>query len=311
MTPVTLNDLSWTEHADALDGPDFARFHGELAKYNGVQIEPGFPTQTWREELEGLARVMRAEGEYVEAARTAVAPLLADVPTDVDGFIAWFEGLRDDGPGQGDPLFPWIAEEATRDEMLWFLTQEVAGEAGFDDLLAMTQVKLPVAAKLEMARNYWDEMGRGRESAMHGPLLQRLASYLDIDARPECVLPESLALGNAMLAMARSRRYCFQSVGALGVIEMTAPTRAGFVADGLKRLRVPTKKRLYFTLHAVLDVKHSECWNREVLRPLVAEDPARAVAIGEGALIRLWHGARCFERYRENFGFDSRRSEAA
>jgi len=43
----------------------------------------------------------------------------------------------------------------------------------------------------------------------------------------------------------------------------------------------------------------------------VAEDPARAVAIGEGALIRLWHGARCFERYRENFGFDSRRSEAA
>ena len=54
-----------------------------------------------------------------------------------------------------------------------------------------------------------------------------------------------------MLAMARSRRYCFQSIGALGVIEMTAPTRAGFVDAGLKRLRIPTKKRLYFTLHAV------------------------------------------------------------
>ena len=58
--------------------------------------------------------------------------------------------------------------------MLWFLTQEVAGEAGFDDLLAMTQVKMPVTAKLEMARNYWDEMGRGRDTAMHGPLLERL-----------------------------------------------------------------------------------------------------------------------------------------
>lgn len=308
---MTTNDLSWTKHADALDGPDFVRFHNELAKYNGAQIEPGFPSPAWREELEGLARVMRAEGEYVEAARAAVKPLLSGIPTDVDGFIAWFEDLRDTGPGQGDPLFPWLAEEATWDEMLWFLTQEVAGEAGFDDLLAMTQVKMPVAAKLEMARNYWDEMGRGRESAMHGPLLERLASYLDIDASPERVLPESLALGNAMLAMARSRRYCFQSVGALGVIEMTAPTRASFVADGLKRLRVPTKKRLYFTLHAVLDVKHSECWNREVLRPLVAEDASRAVAIAEGALVRLWHGARCFERYREHFGFDSRRSEAA
>ena len=146
---------------------------------------------------------------------------------------------------------------------------------------------------------------------MHGPLLERLADYLDIDARPERVIPKSLALGNAMLAMARSRRYCFQSIGALGVIEMTAPTRAGFVAAGLKRLRVPTKKRLYFTLHAVLDVKHSECWNREVLRSLVAEDPERAAAIGEGALIRLWHGARCFDRYRHHFGLDMPQSQAA
>src|SRR6185503_5677054 len=116
---------------------------------------------------------------------------------------------------------------------------------------------------------------------------------------------------NEMLALARSRRYCFHSIGALGVIEMTAPTRAGFVDAGLKRLRIPTKKRIYFTLHAILDVKHSECWNREVLRSLVAEDPARAPAMGEGAVIRLWHGARCFDRYRKHFGFDLVHEKAA
>jgi hypothetical protein len=114
-----------------------------------------------------------------------------------------------------------------------------------------------------------------------------------------------------MLALARSRRYCFQSIGALGVIEMTAPTRAGFVDAGLKRLRIPTKKRLYFTLHAVLDIKHSECWNREVLRSLVGENPRCAQAIGEGAIIRLWHGTRCFERYRRHFGLDQQPSKAA
>jgi hypothetical protein len=149
-----------------------------------------------------------------------------------------------------------------------FLTQEVAGEAGFEDLLAITQVKMPVTAKLEMARNYWDEMGRGRETAMHGPLLERLATYLEIDEQLGHVVPEAVALGNAMLALARSRRYCFQSIGALGVIEMTAPTRAGFVDAGLKRLGIPTKVRVYFTLHAGLDINHSECWNREVLRSL-------------------------------------------
>ncbi len=305
------HDLSWTERASELDGPSFERFQVALAKYNGRQLNPGFPGEAWRDEIEEHAAVLRAEGEYVEAVRQEIAPLVADIPDDVDGFIDWFEELKHSGPGQGDPLFPWLAESATREDMLWFLTQEVAGEAGFDDLLAITQVKMPVTAKLEMARNYWDEMGRGRESAMHGPLLERLASYLEIDAHPERVLPEALALGNAMLAMARSRRYSFQSIGALGVIEMTAPTRAGFVDKGLKRLGIPTKKRIYFTLHAVLDIKHSECWNREVLRSLVGEDPRRAAAIGEGAIVRLWHGARCFERYRQHFGLDVRHSRAA
>lgn len=60
--------------------------------------------------------------------------------------------------------------------------------------------------------------------------------------------------------------------------------------------------RRYFTLHAVLDVKHSEDWNREAIRPAVEEDPRRATAMAEGALIRLKCGARCFERYRLHFG---------
>jgi hypothetical protein len=92
---------------------------------------------------------------------------------------------------------------------------------------------------------------------------------------------------------------------------MTAPTRACFVDAGLKRLRIPAKKRLYFTLHAVLDIKHSECWNREVLRSLVERDARCANAIAEGAIIRLWHGARCFDRYRRHFAFDQQHSQAA
>jgi hypothetical protein len=308
---VTPHDLSWTETTADLQGPAFERFQLKLAKYNSRQLRPAFPTDAWRDELDEYATVTRAEGEYIEAVRQEIGPLVTDVPSGVDDFIDWFEELKETGLGQGDPLFPWLAETASQEDMLWFLTQEVAGEAGFDDLLALTQVKMPITAKLEMARNYWDEMGRGRETAMHGPLLERLANYLEIDAEPNRVVPESLALGNAMLALARSRRYCFQSIGALGVIEMTAPTRAGFVDAGLKRLRIPTKKRLYFTLHAVLDIKHSECWNREVLRSLVGENPRCAQAIGEGAIIRLWHGARCFDRYRRHFGLDQQPSKAA
>ena len=84
----------------------------------------------------------------------------------------------------------------------------------------------------------------------------------------------------------------------LGAIELTAPERSAAVAAGLKRLGLPPKVRTYFDLHATLDVKHSEAWNAEAIAPAVAEDPRRARAIAEGALIRLTCGARCFDRYR-------------
>jgi hypothetical protein len=301
----------WARHACELDGPDFARFQRELTHYNATRFHAQLPEEAPHSALSREAVWARAEIEFVETLRRAIAPLATNVPVDVNGFIAWFERLKHAGPGQGDPLFPFLAETASLEQMKWFLWQEVAGEAGFDDLLALTQVKMPEQAKLEMARNFWDEMGRGFAKGMHGPMLARLADYFELAPSPEDVVAESLALGNTMIALARHRRYAFHSVGALGVIEMTAPTRAGFVDRGLRRLGVPAKKRHYFALHAVLDVKHSQAWNREVVRTLVAEDNRRARAIAEGALMRLWHGARCFERYRREFGLSARRSQAA
>lgn len=294
---------TWARAAGELNGKRFAEFQQELTRFNTKRFRAELPEETQPGAIHREAVLAAAEVTLIESARRATARLTANIPSEVDAFIAWFEQLKQTGPGQGDCLFPFLADAATLPQMKWFLLQEVAGEAGFEDLLALTQVKMPVQAKLEMARNFWDEMGRGSEKGMHGPMLARLASYFELAPTPDTVVAESLALGNTMIAMARHRRYAFHSVGALGVIEMTAPTRAGFVDRGLRRLGVPAKKRHYFAVHAILDVKHSEAWNREVLRPLVAEDPRRARAIGEGAVIRLWHGARCFARYRREFGF--------
>jgi hypothetical protein len=243
--------------------------------------------------------MLRLESAFLEELRAEIHDKAAEAPTDVDGFIAWFEELKAIGPGQRDPLFPWLAEHAARDELRWFFEQEAAGEAGFDDLVACTQVKLPMEPKLELARNYWDEMGRGNAKGMHGPMLDALVATLRVDPVLEHTVWQSLALANAMTAMATTRRYAWHSVGALGVIELTAPDRAACVAMGLRRIGLSDKERRYFDLHAVLDIKHSEDWNREALRPAVAEDPRRAVAIAEGALIRLRCGERCFDRYRE------------
>jgi heme oxygenase-like protein len=303
-------NMEWLDHGAVLAGQRFGDFQRELTKYNHCRLEGGFPTSDWRDDLRLQSQVLLAEGRFLEAVRQAIQPLAQNIPTEPKAFIDWYEGLKAAGPGQGDPLFPWLATEASREQMEWFLLQEVAGEAGFEDLLAVTQVKISERAKLEMARNYWDEMGRGAAKGMHGPMLGRLSAYFRLEPTVDTVVPESLALGNCMVGMASNRRYAYHSVGALGVIEMTAPWRAHHVDRGLRRLGVPAKKRHYFAVHAVLDVKHSEAWNAEVLLPLVSEDPRRAQAMGEGALMRLWHGARCFDRYRMEFGFNEKQSAA-
>ncbi|MES2444948.1 MAG: iron-containing redox enzyme family protein [Pseudomonadota bacterium] len=282
-------------------GSQFLRdsFQRGLAHWNRLRLEPGFPSTDWQRNFERDLKMQRLEGAFLEELRGEVIAEAAAVPTDADGFIAWFEGLKAVGPGQGDPLFPWLAEEADKDQLRWFFEQEAAGEAGFDDLVAMTQVKLPVRPKLELARNYWDEMGHGTAKGMHGPMLDALVETLAVEPVIENTVWQSLALANAMTAMATSRRYAWHSVGALGVIELTAPGRSAMVADGLKRVGLSGKERRYFSVHAVLDIKHSIEWNREAIRPAVEEDPKRATAMAEGALIRLRCGARCFAAYRE------------
>jgi hypothetical protein len=284
--------------AGTTPGAHDAVFQRRLSWWNRERLSPGMPGGDWEKAVRTEAEMRLEEGRWIEAERAAMAPKLADLPDDADSFIAWFEALKATGPGQGDPLFPWLAEHATLDEMRWFLTQEAAGEAGFDDLVALTQVKLPDRPKLELAKNYWDEMGRGNLNGMHGRLLVALTERLEIDPGIDTTIAESLALANTMLAFAANRRYAWHSVGALGVVELTAPGRVAQVAQGLRRLGFTDRERRYFDLHAVLDVKHSETWNAEALIPLVQEDPSRARPLAEGALMRLEAGRRCFARYR-------------
>lgn len=283
-------------------GPQFRNdtIQQVMAHWNLNRLSPQFPTIDWSEHFELESEMRWLEAMFLEELRAEVAAAATRAPTDPDGFVSWFENLRQNGPGQGDPLFPWLAEEASLDQLRWFFRQEAAGEAGFDDLVALTQIKLPESAKLELARNYWDEMGRGQARGMHGPMLAALVDTLQVEPSIETTVWESLALANAMTGMATNRHFAWHSVGALGVIELTAPGRAKLVAQGLKRVGLTNRQRLYFDLHAVLDIKHSADWNREALRPLVAEDPRRATAMAEGALMRLLCGQRCFQRYRKH-----------
>ena len=276
---------------------DACLFHRDLAHFNAQRLAPALPNAEWRGALQTELLFKISEGHFLEALRAEVAPWLPAAHIGTDAFIQWFESLVTHGPGQAHPLFEWLETSASLAQMRWFLTQEAGGEAGFDDLVAYAQVKLPPKAKLECARNFWDEMGHGKQSAMHGQMLDRMVAELNLQPAIDTTVWQALALSNTMLGLATTRRYAYQALGALGAIELTAPDRVKKVSSGMKRLGLDGRMRAYFDLHAALDVSHAQCWIREVIRPLVAQNPDCAAAIAEGALMRLLCGQRCFDRY--------------
>ena len=172
----------------ALD-PD--HFHQGLACFNITRLAAGKPSSGWQHDLQHEMSWRTREGYYLEALRWQVEPLLLGHAGNTAHFVSWFESLVENGPGQHHPLFDWLTTGASLADMRWFLTQEAAGEAGFDDLVACVQVKLPVQAKLECARNYWDEMGHGKKNAMHGQMLDRMVHALELKPAIETTVWES------------------------------------------------------------------------------------------------------------------------
>lgn len=277
--------------------------HIELTQFNRRRLNPQIPNPFWRDELISDSKSLLLEGEVIESELDNIRAVASEAPRDVNAFMKWFEDLRLNGPGQQDPLFDFLANRANFDQMRWFIQQEVAGEAGFEDLTALTQIKFPTQAKLEMARNFWDEMGRGSEKGMHGPMLADISKEFkfpkwDVDQ----IIPEALALANILTAFAANRRYAYHSVGALGAVELTAPDRAAKVHAGLKRIGIGSS---YYLLHSAVDIRHSHEWNKEVIRPLIEDDISLTQFIAEGAVLRLYAGARCFAQYRKHFGLTS------
>src|SRR5437868_2016231 len=87
-------------------------FQRRLAWWNRRRLAVSRPSADWRERLAEDHAMQQAEGQFIEAFRADVARQAAGAPTGAQAFVAWFEALKETGPGQDDPLFPWLAQTA-------------------------------------------------------------------------------------------------------------------------------------------------------------------------------------------------------
>ena len=200
------------------------------------------------------------------------------------------------------PVYAWLAREAPREEMLEFLALEGGPDGGFDDLVAIAQVGLTGGPKLELARNYWDEMGRGEPAAVHSTLHGRLVAALGV---PQVLREDQPleALDRAALGslLATNRWLQPEMLGVLGLIELQAGPRCRQVVAGMERLGMSAEALPFYQEHAATDPRHGRQWLDHVIAPL-GTDPETGRRMVRGARWRSTANARFLAAVAERLG---------
>jgi len=227
------------------------------------------------------------EEEILRRVREGSRLSLEDLPSDPKDFARWYQLAAFGHPLYEHDLYAYLASHATRAQLEWFLKMECAGEAAFDDLVALAQVGTRGEVKMEMASNYWDEMGKGRSQAVHTHLFHQLIDDLGIAAPDAGELPWEVLSGiNLMIWSCIHRRNAFRAQGVLGAVELLAPQRCTRVVHGATRLGIRKKTVVYYGAHAIIDIGHAEGWLTHVIEAQVRELPDARLGIAEGLLAR-------------------------
>ena len=231
----------------------------------------------------------RLESEWLE--ELEARPLPAGLPADP---VLAMRALaaRDRLP---EP-YKWLAREASYEELVWLLALEGGPDGGFDDLVAVCQVGLDGSAKLELAHNYWDEMGNGDPAAIHTELHRRLARALDFpviarEDQPVAALERS-ALGGLL---STNRWLQPEMLGALGLIELQAGPRCRLVLQAFDRIGVPREAYPFYEVHAEVDPRHGKDWLELAVAPTAVEQPEWAPRMVRGAWWRAIVNAAFFD----------------
>jgi hypothetical protein len=238
----------------------------------------------------------RLDGAFLADLEARDAEVAWDLPDDPAGAMRALGVL-----GLVPDVYRWLADAATPEEVVTFLAYEGGPDGGFDDLVAACQIGLSGSAKLELAQNYWDEMGNGQLDLVHTELHHKLAGALGLPALSPADQPLE-ALERAALAsvLATNRRLQPEMVGALGLLELQAGPRCRKVVTALRRIGASDDALHFYLEHATVDPRHGKDWVDKAVVPLGA-DPRWAEGITRGGRWRSLVNAAFFDAMGRRF----------
>jgi Iron-containing redox enzyme len=202
-------------------------------------------------------------------------------------------------------IYKWLAHDASWEDVVTFLALEGGPDAGFDDLVASCQVGLTGRAKLELATNYWDEMGNGDLGAVHTTLHEDLVAAIEMPRLPLRGLPTSALERVALGGLLSTNRWLQpEALGALGLIELQAGPRCRLVLQAFDRCSAPAGAYPFYEVHAEVDPRHGRDWLSNAIAPIVEQTTEWAQRIVTGAFWRSSVNAAFLRDASQMFALD-------
>ena len=242
---------------------------GEAARFQGHPVVAALKSRLENQWLTELELLWSAQQELagLDTAAGAVAGLRAVAAKD-----------------RLPQAYRWLAGQATLPELVEFLALEGGPDGGFDDLVAACQIGLHGSAKLELAKNFWDEMGNGDQAAVHTVLHDRLVAALALPRIPRADQSLAALERAALTGLLATNRYLQpELIGALGLLELQAGPRCRLVLTAFDRLGAPAGAYPFYREHAEVDPVHGKDWTEKAVAPLVTELPHWGPRIVKGA----------------------------
>jgi hypothetical protein len=231
---------------------------------------------------------MDAENRYVPDG------LLDQAPTDGKAYLSWLKKFARQHRVFKHPYYhEFIHNQAGPEDLRTYILQESVVDGRFDDLLAMMQVGTSGPAKMEIATNFWDEMGNGNPAEVHTFLFNKIFDVFHItqEELDRVLTANALLSGNLAVLLCRYRRYYPEAVGFLGMTEWLVPDRFKSVVSAWERLGLPDVGIVYHRLHITIDSVHAAGWFHNIVAPSAGSEVMRR-GIARGAIWRLNSSAR-------------------
>ncbi|MFS3136308.1 iron-containing redox enzyme family protein [Gluconacetobacter sacchari] len=276
------------------DKPEARRdLHRALYKLYDLQICRPSPDVTANQDSVELLRIRKLiEAHWMKWEERRIAGLPDEIAPDQIGEA--IKSLWREHSSYGHPVFDFMRDNANRDQIVTYFTTDYALNMRFYDLIVLSLVGIDEDVRMEVAGNFWDEMGQGNPTRTHVRLYRDLLDYLGVKDDPQAFVEalgwEGLAGHNLLVSFALSRRAYFRSIGALAITELSDPDQYARLLDGCRRVGIGTDQSGvldYYSEHVEVDALHGDGWIDNVIVPVLRRYPDQARAVLEGAAMRL------------------------